>query len=238
LTQWVFDNISKENNLKVLELGCGNGLLWRLNAKRVPGTWEITLSDFSVGMIHDAKNTIGDSIKNITYEVINIEHIPFEDHSYDLIIANNMLYHVPDRNKALSEIQRVLKKNGTFYATTFSKYYMKEMKEIISEYRAKPVKENATNDLIQNFSIEDGGEQLKKYFNNIVLKPYDNILIINEAEPFINFIYSTVGIQRDKIIFNEDEREPLTEFVKNIIERKGNISIPANSGLFICKNSA
>jgi len=48
---WLFDHIDQVNNAHVLELGCGNGLIWKANAARVPKDWSIVLSDFSEGMI-------------------------------------------------------------------------------------------------------------------------------------------------------------------------------------------
>lgn len=49
---------------------------------------------------------------------IDITDIPFEDGSFDFAIANHMLYHVPDLDKAIGEVHRVLKPDGVFYATT------------------------------------------------------------------------------------------------------------------------
>jgi ubiquinone/menaquinone biosynthesis C-methylase UbiE len=234
---WVFDNIKNEKNLKVLELGSGNGLLWRLNAHRIPDNWHITASDFSDGMLQDTKKSIGNSIDNICYEVIDAENIPYDDNYYDIIIANHMLYHVPNKRKALAEIRRVLKRDGIFYASTMRSNYMKEMIELIKDYRAKPHDRHETNPLIANFSIENGKEQLKDYFNEIALKIYENSLIINEAEPFINFIYSCNGINEKKVILEKDERGVFLEFLKAKIKKTGDIVIPTDCGLFICRNT-
>ena len=53
--------------------------------------------------------------ENVSFEKIDIQSIPFEDNSFDMIIANHMLFHVPDLNKALLEVKRVLKERGYFY---------------------------------------------------------------------------------------------------------------------------
>lgn len=233
---WVFDNINKADNLKVLELGCGNGLLWRLNANRVPESWDIILSDFSEGMLKAAKNLIGDDINHIKYEIIDIENIPYEDYSYDIIIANHMLYHVPSRTKALAEIRRVLKNDGIFYATTISCEYMKELRELIKEYRSKPYNEGEAHPVISNFSIENGDGQLKEYFNRVELKIYDNSLIINDAQSFINYAYSCNGMSEGKIILDESERNMFHKFVEEKINTDGNIIIPSKFGMFISRN--
>jgi ubiquinone/menaquinone biosynthesis C-methylase UbiE len=53
--RWVFDHIKAAPDSNVLELGCGPGLLWRANRDRIPDDWHITLSDFSPGMLQEAR---------------------------------------------------------------------------------------------------------------------------------------------------------------------------------------
>jgi len=234
--RWVFDQLRKEDNLKVLELGCGNGLLWILNAGRVPESWEVTLSDFSEGMLDDAKKNIGNAIKQISYEVIDIENIPHENNTYDIILANHMLYHVPDRKKALSEIRRVLKKDGIFYATTMGSDYMNEMRMLIREYKTGSRGAVATNSVIDNFSLQNGGGQLKEYFYKVTLNIYENSLAVNEPGPFVDYIYSLMGMTQNKRVLEERDRKPLVKFVGDKINRNGSINIQSDSGIFICKN--
>ena len=77
----------------------------------------ITLSDFSDGMVeYLRKHYLG---MGISVRKIDILDIPFEKDTFDLIIANSMLYHVKDIDSAISEVKRVLKKSGLFYCATF-----------------------------------------------------------------------------------------------------------------------
>ena len=52
--------------------------------------------------------------KNMLSQKIDIQDIPFPDHCFDVVIANHMLYHVPDLTKAISEVHRVLRTDGKF----------------------------------------------------------------------------------------------------------------------------
>ncbi|MEI6580515.1 MAG: class I SAM-dependent methyltransferase, partial [Eubacteriales bacterium] len=65
-----------------------------------------------------------------TFEQIDIQDIPYENNSFDIVIANHMLYHVPNMEKALSEVFRVLKPDGCFYATTLGRNSLKELQDI------------------------------------------------------------------------------------------------------------
>jgi len=54
--QWVFDQFNLAAKSRILEVGCGPGLLWLQNVARIPEGWDITLSDFSPGMLDEAAN--------------------------------------------------------------------------------------------------------------------------------------------------------------------------------------
>ncbi|MFX1274240.1 MAG: class I SAM-dependent methyltransferase [Promethearchaeota archaeon] len=232
---WIFDNIDKVNNARVLELGCGNGLLWRINASRIPENWEITLSDFSEGMLKDAKKSIGNDIENIQYKVINAENIPYEDNTFDIVIANHMLYHVPDRQKAISEIYRILKRSGKFYATTAGKDSMKEIRELIMQYHSISIPVNSSNSLFENFSIENGERQLQEYFEEISSKIYPNLLKVTEANPLVDYVISINDLIPGLTVLNENQRLKFTKFIQDKIDKAQFIKISSDFGIFICK---
>jgi ubiquinone/menaquinone biosynthesis C-methylase UbiE len=110
---WVFDHFDLPPACQILELGCGPGSLWLDNRTRIPPGWEITLSDFSTGMLEDARRNL-DPQCQFKYKVIDAQSIPCENGYFDAVIANHMLYHVSNRPAALAEIRRVLKPAGHF----------------------------------------------------------------------------------------------------------------------------
>lgn len=69
-------------------------------------------------MITAAKENVG-NYDNIEYKVLDIQEIPYEDETFDAVIANMMLYHVPDIYTGLAEVRRVLKRDGSFYCATY-----------------------------------------------------------------------------------------------------------------------
>lgn len=229
---WIFDSIMKIEKAKVLEIGCGNGLLWKLNNERIPETWEVTLTDFSEGMLKDAELNIGNTPAEIKYQVMDAENIPFEDNSFNIVLANHMLYHLQDRKKVFSEIRRVLKGGGFFYATTMDGEYMKELTDIIREYRSLPARGIKSNSVIQNFSLQNGMEQLEEYFSEIKMDIYENFLKITEAAPLADYAVSLNNITAGRIVLKEEERESFISFVRERINRDRGIIIHANAGIF------
>jgi SAM-dependent methyltransferase len=102
---WVFDHLlGLPAECRILELGCGPGTLWAINGGRIPKGWDITLTDFSAGMLEEAKTKLAEVDHSFELVQVDAQDISFEDDTFDAVVANHMLYHVPDRPKAFSEI--------------------------------------------------------------------------------------------------------------------------------------
>ena len=92
---WIISNYRIDKGMKVLELGCGTGDMWKNRESLIGDCSKLILSDFSEGMVAVAKENVG-NYDNIEYMVLDIQEIPYEDETFDIVIANMMLYHVPD----------------------------------------------------------------------------------------------------------------------------------------------
>ena len=230
-TSWVFDQIKFPEGARILELGCGNALLWRSNLHRIPNDSHIILSDFSEGMLNDAKNILNNALDKFEFNIINTEQIPYSDGLFDIVIANYMLYHVPGLDKALSEISRVLKPGGTLYAATFGLNYMKELTELVSNYDDNI--SFSLNPLARAFGLENGEELLGKSFEDVRIMTYDDNLEVTDAEPLVNYILST---KVNKIIKGSN-KEDFKGYVKSILKSRGKINITKKSGLFVAQKA-
>jgi SAM-dependent methyltransferase len=97
-----------------------------------------------------------------------------------------MLYHVPDRDKALSEMRRVLKPGGRLYVATNGLSHLAELWELIRAF--DPSIELPNPDL--GFTLEDGAAQLLPHFHQVELRRYDDGLVVTEIEPLIAYLLS------------------------------------------------
>ena len=113
---WILSHYEIVPGMKILELGCGTGSMWTKHLHLLRGS-SLVLTDFSEGMLETAKQSV--TAENVTFQQVDIQNIPYPDASFDAVIANMMLYHVPDLHKGLSEVRRVLKKSGKFYCATY-----------------------------------------------------------------------------------------------------------------------
>lgn len=223
------------DNAKVLELAVGSAKLWKVNCERIVHGWDITLSDISEGMLEDAKKNLEDMPRGFSSRVVDAQQIPFEVSSFDVILANHVLYHVPDVDKAISEICRVLKSGGRFYATTNGLTHMKELDEFVETYLSPKlqgvfVRLDSTT---EQFALENGTDKLKKHFHHVRLHyPPESYLHVTEAKPFIDYILS---MARWSELVAEASREHIEAIVQEataIAESSLPIHITTSTGLF------
>jgi len=225
---WVFDALTRlPDNARILELGCGPGYMWKECVQWIPAGWNVTLSDLSPGMVDAAWRNLVVTGRNFKFEQIDAQSIPYPDETFDAVIANHMLYHVPDRKQALSEIKRVLKTDGSLFATTVGERHLKE----ISAWMPVGTAKVGLTPFSQPFLLENGLEQLQEFFSNIELSRYDDNLRVTEVEPIMAYIRS--GIRA--VDFSETEFAQIEKELRHQLERDGEIFITKDSGLFLAQ---
>lgn len=113
--QFMYDRIPKRiRGKEVLEIATGPGLL----AKHVASAASSMIAtDYSDGMIAESKK--GDYPPNLKFEVADAAALPYEDDSFDVVLIANALQVMPQPEKALQEIDRVLRKDGLLIAPNF-----------------------------------------------------------------------------------------------------------------------
>ena len=221
-TVWVFDHLDLPRDARVLEIGCGTGLFWRRNRERVPVSWRLMLTDFSFGMVEAARAT--EVAASFTQS--DAQQIPFRDASLDAVMANHMLYHVPDLPRALADIQRVLKPGGKFFATTNSITHMRELDELTSRFGIHP------GSATLRFTLENGEPILAKHFASVRRIDFNDTLVVTEVEPLVAYILSMFSAQ--KIRGSEDEQQ-LRQMIAERIARDGAFRITNAAGLFVAE---
>jgi SAM-dependent methyltransferase len=212
--RWVFDRFDLPENCRILELGCGPGDLWRENAERVPPGWEVVLSDFSPGMVTQARENLAGVAHPFTFEIIDAQSIPYVTGSFDVVIANHCLYHFPDQIKALAEIHRMLVTGGRFYATTIGVTHLAEIDGLVARFDSD-LKYDFNNADIP-FTLENGGAQLAPWFADVSIYRYPDSLQVTQAGPLVDYILSGT-----RFGMKEDRREALTVFVESEIIANG-----------------
>lgn len=218
---WILSHYQIREGMSVLELGCGTGDMWAGKQDIISRCCEFVLSDFSEGMLDKARETLRD-VSGIEYRVIDIQDIPFEDGTFDAVIANMMLYHVPDLSRGLREVSRVLKEDGAFYCATYGENGM--MEYICSLFRDYQVR----NQVNRNFTLQNGEEKLRPFFSEIKTALYKDALEVTDAEDLVDYIFSLAGMSGLQKIPRDEVRMVLESNM-----RGGILCIPKEYGMFI-----
>ena len=228
LQHWVFDQLNLVPGVHVLELGCGPGTLWQKNLARIPQHCEITLSDFSAGMVQEAQHNLPKDDTRFSFQIIDAQDIPFYDNTFDCVIANHMLYHVPDLPRALSEMRRVLRPQGHFYATTNGTAHIQEIRMLMQ--RSGLGERNGVMGLEDSaFKLENGLELLSSWYSQIELRRFDCNLAVTEAEPIVAYILASVKPES----IDEQKVKTLRALVDQELAQHGVVHITKDAGVFI-----
>lgn len=213
---------------RVLELGCGPGNLWRENSDRLPPGWDVLLTDFSAGMVGQARQNLDDA-RRFTFAIADAQCIPCADATFDAVLAHHMLYHVPDRARALAEIRRVLRPGGRLFAATVGETHMRELSDLVRRFDPELARTGiGLGNAYTPFSLENGGEQLTRFFEHVELRRYDDGLEVTEAAPLVDYILSGADIEQAAA----QQREALLQFVQHELDQRGVIHITKDSGHF------
>jgi ubiquinone/menaquinone biosynthesis C-methylase UbiE len=159
---------------------------------------------------------------------MDAQSIPLPDASVDAVIANHMLYHVPDRTRAFSEIRRVLKSTGTFYAATNGLPHLREISQLQQRF-------GVGDDISvhsEAFRLENGKEQLTPWFSHVTMRRYEDGLRVTEADPLVAFILS----QSDAYQADDSRMEALRAFVEEELAQKGVVQITKSAGFFLASS--
>lgn len=189
-TRWVLDQIIAPENIHLLELGCGPASLWVENGDRIPTGWEIILTDQSAGMIAQAQHNLAVIAHPLRFAQMDAQSLGFADGTFDAVIANHMLYHVPNLPQTLSEILRVLKPGGRLYAATNGKTHMAELRALIQQFDPALDYMATTAPPERFFSLENGAAYLKRLFSCVELRRHIDGLVVTEVEALVDFVFS------------------------------------------------
>ena len=227
--RWVFDQLRDlPADAKVLEIGCGDGGLWKQNLDRLPAGWRIVMSDLSAGMLAAARAALP-PMQFRAFVQGDAERLPFVDGRFDAVIANHMLYHVADRPRALRDIRRVLVASGRLFAGTNSEAHLVPMKDLIEEFLAdaSPFESHLP------FSMENGAAAIRGAFAKVETRFIRGQLRVTDPEAIVRYVMSVEGAPQR---ITGAPLAALRQRAEHVIESNGAFILPTAAGMFIASD--
>ena len=220
---WIAEHYRFPPAASVLELGCGTASFWRNRDSLIRSCSSLVLSDFSEGMLQAARETLPD-YGSVRFALVDIRDIPFADRSFDAVIANMMLYHVPDLPRALSEVRRVLKDGGTFYCATYGEH---GIMEYLCGLFGRPELAAGAN---HAFTMQNGASQLQACFAHVRRLDYQDSLAVTDVRDLADYIGSLTGMSELRSIPREEMISVLESACVD-----GVLSVPKEYGMFVAR---
>lgn len=228
---WLSRQIAWPREPRVLEVGCGTGWFWAEAAASLPQDLDLTLSDLSAGMVREALARVSGRgwHRRVVGHVADVQRLPFPAEQFDVVVANHMLYHVPEPRLAVGEMARVLRPDGVVLLATNGAHHLRELWEI----RNAVFGEESTRWYTRVFEIDNGGVMLREQFADVEFRPYDDRLVCRDPEDVLTFMRSCPPAESA----TPEQLELLADAVhRRFAAGEGLLEVTKETGVFICRD--
>jgi SAM-dependent methyltransferase len=159
---------------RVLEVGPGPGEVSERMQRELGA--EVVAIDVSARMVELARS------RGVDARVGDVQRLPFGDHEFDLVVAAWVLFHLPDLDRGLAEIARVLVPGGRLVAVTNSEHHLAEARAHAGYTMAGQV----------TFSRENGEAALLHHFARVERRDVEGSLTFVDAEAIRRYLHSSI----------------------------------------------
>lgn len=224
--EWLHAQIDWSNARMVLDVGCGTGNFWSAVTEPLP--LELTLCDISPAMLARAQVAAISRVKSVRAIEASLEDLPLRDDFCDVVLANHMLYHVPDVARGVSELRRVLGAHGFLVASTIGPSHMRELKEIGNSVFGG--RSAGAGDL---FGPVSGRRYLEERFTQVEWRSYDDELVCTEPKDVVAYFMSVLPRER---VTEEHVRRLFEEIARR--SDAGGLRITKEAGVFLARGGS
>lgn len=231
--EWVLSCVQWRGDERVLDVGAGPGSYFAPLMKAHPRLQYVGV-DLMASMLaqHGGNGQLAQG---------DVNHLPFPDASFDVVMANHMLYHSPDIPASIAELARVLKPTGVLMAATNSANTMPELQVmmrraivLLSKQGAARVRPPTVPS--ESFSLENGTRLLSKAFYFVARYDLPSALVFSDVEPIMQYLESTRDLRESQLpddVVWDDAMMIIRQQVNQLIKHLGELSVQKQTGVLI-----
>jgi 2-polyprenyl-3-methyl-5-hydroxy-6-metoxy-1,4-benzoquinol methylase len=230
---WALSCVHWQGDEQVLDVGCGPGRWATVMQEHLPDATYYGL-DLHTGMTHNhpVRTTLG---------IGDIQQLPYADNTFDVVMANHMLFHVPDIEQAIRECRRVLKPEGILLTATNSVNNMPEFHVLFRRaitLLAPPGTSHIQIPLPSShlFTLESGTRFMSRQFFAVVRYDLPSALVFPDVDPVMLYLESTRPMREPQLpegILWDDVMVIVREQLTRLLEHFGEVVINKLAGVLI-----
>jgi SAM-dependent methyltransferase len=167
---YLFESVKELAPTRVLEVGCGAGAMAERVRDEVGA--HVVAIDSSERMVELTRQ------RGIEAYVADVQELPFGDGEFDCVFAGWVLYHVPERDRAIGECARVLRPGGRFTTATLADENMSDLWDFLGSPRDRTL----------TFSSTNGAEQLERHFARVEAREANGVVVFPTGEDMRQFV--------------------------------------------------
>lgn len=236
--EWVLDKLAWRGDEQVLDIGTGTGNYHALVHERAP-QGRLIGGDLSFRMLEEARALAGEPAADVV--LLDAQQLPFPDDAFDVVLANHMLYHVPDIPATLNEIKRVLRPDGCLLSATNSAATMEEFDTLAR--RACTLlgyPRQQFHHPHNRFTLENGARQLARHFQAVARYDVPSALHFPEVDPAVAYLDSTRNMLAPELpeaVDWDEFMDVIEKQIERLIRRDGELRVRKLAGVLIATQS-
>ena len=228
--EWLWDRFALAPGERVLDVGAGTGNLWAENRERIPSPLAPVLLDRSGGMLAAAAARLGDFASACRFERADACALPFRDGAFDVVVANHMLYHVPERGRAIAELSRVLAARGRCGVATNEADHQVEIRRLVERFEVTSTMVSTEGPGF-GFDLDQARIELEACFDDVQLHRRRECLAVDDAAVVGDYVRSACPADAANLA----RIQALEEHVAECIASDGAFEIQVAAGVCIAR---
>ncbi|MCP4104017.1 MAG: methyltransferase domain-containing protein [Desulfobacteraceae bacterium] len=206
---------------RILDVGCGTGIVSRYAFKALGKAGHITGVDVNEAMIEKAREICPPNIVPIEWKQGNVEALPFSDAKFDVVLCQQGLQYFPDQPRALAEINRILTSGGRIFFSVWRSLEYFPFYSALHKALEQYVSEEAASMLASAFTLGDP-EHLRRLFESAGFKNTDISLIIKQmryspVEDFLVGGFAASPFANDILALEESKRGMMLQIIQDSV---------------------
>lgn len=232
---WLFDQLHLTEGMRILDIGCGVGLIWQRNMEKIPQGCSVTCLDKNA----DALETLRSGIERehrtlqngVEFRMVcgKAEDFCFEAQKYDCVIASYVLGFVKDQDALLEKVRSALKPGGRLFVAASGERKFHQLHELADEFFGKISPISRQEQVMM--SSQELERLLDRHFGRRSMARYEDSLVIDSAEDICSYLFSASELA-ERLDFGR--RQEFAAFVARRLEKIGPMKVDKDGRFYCC----